>query len=181
MKTTAATSLRRIEIGNIIKRIDLFMLMQSITSLTFFTVVLILPLVAVISRAFTYGDVISLQWFYSILTDRYFISLTPTGGKLFNVFGDVMYLWGLDYGVILNSIIVAAIVTLLCSIIGIITAFIMARYNFPGKNIFRVAIVVPMLATPFVNAYVLGKLFHPRNGFLNIIFYEVLHLSLIHI
>ena len=89
MKTTAATSLRRIEIGNIIKRIDLFMLMQSITSLTFFTVVLILPLVAVISRAFTYGDVISLQWFYSILTDRYFISLTPTGGKLFNIFGDV--------------------------------------------------------------------------------------------
>jgi len=159
-----------------LSRLDMFTLSQLSISLLFFTFLLILPLGTIIFRAFVYNGVFSLHWFASILNDRYFVSFTPTGGKLFEVYGDVMFIWGMDYGIIFNSLIVAAFVTIFCTFIGIVVAFIMARYDFPGKNFFRITLIIPMLATPFVNAYVLGKLFHPRNGFLNIIFYDILHL-----
>ena len=153
-----------------LSRLDMFTLSQLSISLLFFTFLLILPLGTIIFRAFVYNGVFSLHWFTSILNDRYFVSFTPTGGKLFEVYGDVMFIWGMDYGIIFNSLIVAAFVTIFCTFIGIVAAFIMARYDFPGKNLFRITLIIPMLATPFVYAYVLGKLFHPRNGFLNIIF-----------
>ncbi len=81
---------------------------------------------------------------------------------------------GPDFGYILNSIFVSTSVMVLASVIGVIAAFVMARYDFPGKNVFRVLLFIPLLATPFVNAYVIGKVLGP-DGLLNFILLHVLH------
>ena len=161
---------------NLNVHLDPFILFQSSASLIFFTFLLIIPLASIISAAFLYNNQLSLHWFFSIFSDRYFFNIAGGSGHLFDVFGDIMYVWGIDHGIILNTLSVAVTVTVLSSFLGLVTAFIMARYTFPGKNIFRIALNIPMLATPFVNAYVLGKIFHPRNGFVNILFYDILHL-----
>lgn len=82
---------------------------------------------------------------------------------------------GPDFGYILNSIFVSTSVMVFASIIGVIAAFIMARYTFPGKNVFRVLLFIPLLATPFVNAYVIGKVLGP-DGLMNFILLNYLHL-----
>ncbi|MEM3615986.1 MAG: iron ABC transporter permease [Candidatus Methanomethylicia archaeon] len=158
------------------RHIDLFIIGLYLIPLVFFTFLFILPLSSLFLAAFFYGGKISMYWFTSIFTDTFFINFQPRTGYMFNVYGDTMYIWGLDYGVILNTIIVALMTTLFSSILGLVTAFILARYDFPGKNLFRILLYVPMLATPFVNAYVLGKLFHPTSGLINFIFYDLLHL-----
>ena len=82
---------------------------------------------------------------------------------------------GPDFGYILNSIFVSTSVMIFASIIGTIAAFIMARYDFPGKTIFRILLFIPLLATPFVNAYVIGKVLGP-DGLMNYILINYLHL-----
>jgi len=88
----------------------------------------------------------------------------------------IMILWGTDHGIFLNSLIVAFNVTIACSVIGVVLAMIMGRYNFPAKRVFQIVLLVPLLATPFVNAYVIGKLFNPRNGLINWLLNDVLRL-----
>jgi len=155
---------------------DPFIIFQSAVSLFFFIFLLILPLSSIVLRAFLYKGSFSLYWFQSILTNKYFLSLSPKGGKLFEIYGDTLYVWGLDYGIILNSLIIALTVATLCSILGIVTAYIMAKYEFPGKTVLRIGLNIPMLATPFVNAYVLSKLFHPKRGIINVLLYDILHI-----
>jgi len=94
---------------------------------------------------------------------------------MFEVHGSTMYLWGVSFGVVPNSLITALIVMICCSIVGVATAFVMARYDFPGKNLVRVLLLIPMLATPFVNAYVIGKIFGGR-GVMNLLLYDWLHI-----
>ena len=81
---------------------------------------------------------------------------------------------GPDFGYILNSIFVSTSVMVFASIIGVIAAFIMARYDFPGKNVFRVLLFIPLLATPFVNAYVIGKVLG-ADGLVNYLLGNVFH------
>lgn len=64
-----------------------------------------------------------------------------------------------DLGVIPNTLIVASTVTLLTTIVGVFMASIVARYDFPGRGLFRALAVIPLLYTPFVNAFVLYKVF----------------------
>ena len=143
------------------------------TILTFF---LLAPLASMISQAFLFRGTPSLEWFSSILRSPEFVSLTPRGGRLFELRRGVLYIWGLDFGIVMNSLIVAVTVTAACSVLGTIAAFIMARYRFWGKEIFRVLLLVPLLATPFINAYVIGKIFGPRAGLVNAILHDALHL-----
>ncbi|MEB3780587.1 MAG: iron ABC transporter permease [Desulfurococcales archaeon] len=64
-----------------------------------------------------------------------------------------------NYGIILNTLIAASLVTVFTSIIGITVALIMARMDFPGKTIMRILVIIPLLYTPFVNAFVIFKFF----------------------
>ncbi len=67
---------------------------------------------------------------------------------------------GMNYGILLNSLINATIVTLVATILGILVAFILARYDFYGKTFFRILATVPLFVTPFANAYVVKILFN---------------------
>ncbi len=69
---------------------------------------------------------------------------------------------GINYGIVVNSLINSTIVTTVATFLGILVAFVLARYDFPGKAVFRVLAMVPLFITPFVNAYVVRILFGPQ-------------------
>ncbi|MFQ6081146.1 MAG: ABC transporter permease [Candidatus Bathyarchaeia archaeon] len=158
------------------REFDLMTASQTSVAFSILLLFLVAPLVLMVGEAFLYKGALSLNRFLDILGSVEFVSFTPRGGRLFEVHGETMYVWGLDFGILLNTLMVSLVVTALCSIIGVITAFVMARYNFRGKEVFRVLLMVPLLATPFVNAYVIGKLFEHRAGFINFILYDMLHI-----
>ncbi|MBN2336739.1 iron ABC transporter permease [Candidatus Bathyarchaeota archaeon] len=148
------------------------------TLIGYFTLILFLvfPLLSMVSEAFIYQGQASLHWFWDILTNSEYTSLASRGGRMWEVRRGILIMWGNDHGILLNSLMVAFSVTVACSVIGIVLAYIMGRYNFHGKRVFQVLLLVPLLATPFVNAYVIGKLFNPRNGLINFFLFDVLHL-----
>ncbi|ASJ01090.1 ABC transporter permease [Thermococcus gorgonarius] len=139
---------------------------------------LIIPVLAMLTIAFEYNGHLSLHWFSSLLNE-YYINLHPSGefAKIITTgTGEkIYYIQGIDFGVILNSLIVSISVMILTTILGTIFAFVMARYDFPGKNIVRILLFVPLLVTPFVNVFIVKKMFLPE-GIINWLFYEVLHL-----
>ncbi len=147
--------------------------------LLYIVVFLIIPVLAMLAIAFSHEGHFSLYWFKSILTSSYYVQFPPQGDfaiKTVTATGETVYLIrGIDFGVVINSLVVAALVTLLASLMGTIFAFIMARYEFKGKNFFRIALFIPLLVTPFVNAYVIKKMFLDT-GLINYIFYELLHI-----
>ena len=163
-------------LAKIRREFDLMTSLQTLVSFSILLVFLMAPLALMVGQAFLYRGKISISWFLDIIRSTEYVSLTPRGGRLFEVHRGIMYIWGNDHGILLNSLIIALTVAILCSVIGVITAMIMARYKFRGKNILRVLLLVPLLATPFVNAYVIGKLFNPRVGLINFFFYDLLHL-----
>jgi len=158
------------------REVDPLTITQTLVSYTILIAFLVAPLSSLILQGFSYQDAFSLRWFTNILTSPEYVSLQSRGGRMFEVRRDVMYIWGYDHGILLNSLIVAFSVTVLCSVIGIAVAMIMGRYEFKGKSIFRVILLIPLLATPFVNAYVVGKVFNPRFGLLNYLLYDILHI-----
>ncbi|RJS89479.1 iron ABC transporter permease [Candidatus Bathyarchaeota archaeon] len=158
------------------REFDLMTISQTVIASVVLLLFLIAPLALMVGQAFLYKGTPSLTWFLKILGNREFVSLTPRGGMLFKVHRGIMYLWGLDYGILMNTLIVALSVMILCSLIGVAVAVIMARYSFKGKEFFRVLLLIPLLATPFVNAYVIGKLFSPRRGLINFLLCDVLHI-----
>ncbi|KUH32997.1 iron ABC transporter permease [Thermococcus celericrescens] len=139
---------------------------------------LIIPVLAMLAVAFEYNGHFSFHWFTSILTSEYYISW-PTGefSRLVTLPNgeQIYYVQGVDFGVILNSIIVSLSVMILTTILGTVFAFVMARYDFPGKNIVRILLFVPLLVTPFVNVFIVKKMFLP-NGLINWLFYDILHI-----
>ena len=76
----------------------------------------------------------------------------------------VIFDW-VDHGVILNTFIASSLVTALSTFIGISVAYVMSRLEFFGKNLLRVMVIVPLLYTPFVNAFVAFKIFGPGGLF----------------
>ncbi len=71
----------------------------------------------------------------------------------------ILVIRGLNNGVLLNSLINAVVVTSIATLLGILVAFVLARYSFPGRTLFRVLAMIPLFVTPFVNAYVIKILF----------------------
>ncbi|ASA77799.1 iron ABC transporter permease [Thermococcus sp. 5-4] len=139
---------------------------------------LIIPVVTMLAVAFEYNGHFSFHWFTSILTSDYYIS-KPTGEfyRLITMPNgeQIYYVQGVDFGVIINSLLVSISVMILTTILGTVFAFVMARYDFPGKNIVRILLFVPLLVTPFVNVFIVKKMFLP-NGLINWLFYDMLHL-----
>ena len=148
------------------------------TLISYFVLIgfLVLPLSSLVIQGFKFEGGLSLNWFIDILTSPEYVSLQSRGGRMFEVRRGVMYLWGYDHGILLNSLMVALTVTLFCSIIGIGVAMIMGRYEFKGKAVFKVILLIPLLATPFVNAYVVGKVFNAQFGLLNWLLVDLLRI-----
>ncbi|MHA1906461.1 MAG: ABC transporter permease [Candidatus Thorarchaeota archaeon] len=86
---------------------------------------------------------------------------------------DLMVIQGWDFGAVINSIYSAILVTIFSVILGVFLAFIVARYDFPGKRIVRTVLIFPILATPFVGAIGI-KTFMGRAGFFNNLFYTTM-------
>ncbi|MBE0633278.1 iron ABC transporter permease [Candidatus Bathyarchaeota archaeon] len=158
------------------REFDPLTIMQTLISYVMLIGFLVLPLSSLVIQGFKYEGGFSLRWFINILTSPEYVSFQSRGGRMFEVRRDVMYIWGYDHGILLNSLIIAFTVTVFCSIIGIGVAMIMGRYEFKGKAIFKVILLIPLLATPFVNAYVVGKVFNPQFGLLNYLLFDLMHI-----
>lgn len=158
------------------RELDPMTLVQTLVAYLTFIVFLIAPLASMVIEAFKYQGSVSLYWFINILTSTEYVSFTPRGGRFLEVRRGIMILWGHDYGILINSLMVAFTVTVACAVVGVVLAFIMSRYDFKGKRIIQVLLLVPLLATPFVNAYVIGKLFNPSGGLINYLLFDLLHI-----
>ncbi len=139
---------------------DRITLIQFSFSTIILFVFLLLPVLTILLAARYYG--------VSLLFQTQNINFNPTGQlvgitRLGNT--TIIKVTGLSYGVILNSIINSLIVTIFASLLGILVAFVLARYTFPLKTMLRIMAIVPLLMTPFVNAYVIKKLFGPTFGY----------------
>lgn len=158
------------------RELDPLTIVQTLISYLMLLGFLVLPLSSLVVQGFKFEGGFSLRWFLDILSSPEYVSFQSRGGRMFEVRRGVMYIWGYDHGILLNSLIVAFMVTLFCSIIGVAVAMVMGRYEFKGKAIFKVILLIPLLATPFVNAYVVGKVFNPQFGLLNYLLFDLLHL-----
>lgn len=152
---------------------------QLTLTLAFFIIFMIIPLLSVVQKAFTDSNGnLSLSWFNLIFTNPFFIK-NPfevlINAKFFTIVGETLYITGIDFGVVLNSIFVALITTIISTVLGTSMAFIMARYKFRGKAIFQTAMIIPLLSSPFIGAIGIQRMIG-RLGVLNILFHDTLHI-----
>ncbi len=172
------------------KEMDSLSWIQLLAVLIAFGIFLIAPLLSVVVFSFFDPNTgsLSLYHFVNLFSDSNFwpwqfntatgewISyvnldtiIPPSGGS------DLMIIQGWDFGAVINSIYSAILVTIFSVILGVFFAFIVARYDFPGKRIIRTVLIFPILATPFVGAIGI-KTFLGRAGFFNNLFYTTLNI-----
>ncbi|MFX1317810.1 MAG: ABC transporter permease, partial [Promethearchaeota archaeon] len=158
------------------QQMGVFSSVQLLAVIVVFVLFMVLPLFAVIGTAFTANGTFSLLWFRIIFTDPRFWPVHGVTGVPIEIIGDYLYIRGFDCGAILNSIFVGLSTTLISTLIGVALAFFMARYDFYGKSILRILILIPILSTPFVSAIAIQKIFG-EFGMLNLLFHDILRIS----
>lgn len=171
------------EINELRWHFDLLNWGQLISVLSVFTLFLIIPVLTIIQSSFIYGGEFSLYWFQHILGDPLYLPWKGVGGRLFDVIEYttpqgrevILFIEGLDFGVILNSIYVASLTTILSTSIGFLLAFIFARYKFFGQEFLRIVLLAPLLSTPFVGAIGIKKMI-TSEGVLNTLFVDILNI-----
>ncbi|MHA1772123.1 MAG: ABC transporter permease [Candidatus Thorarchaeota archaeon] len=168
------------------RELDMLSTIQLIAVLGVFSLFLVAPLISVVYTSFIDSSTgaFTLEHFTRLFTDTNFwpwqydpntgewITYTDTRTVLFA--GDLLVIQGWDYGAVINSIYVAIVVTMFSVILGVFFAFIIARYDFPGKSIVRTVLIFPILATPFIGAIGIKRFLGAR-GFFNNLFYTTLH------
>lgn len=150
------------------REMDTLSWIQLAAILFVFGLFLIAPLLSVVWGSFVTETGVSLDLITQLFSNAAYVPqwqpqdfnwIRPTGAGYIEV-------WGIDLGIILNSVYVAIAVTAISVILGTSFAFIIARYEFPGKGILRTLLLFPMLSTPFIGAMGI-KWFLGANGFLN--------------
>ncbi len=76
---------------------------------------------------------------------------------------------GVDRGVVFNTIILGIATTVFSILLGTALAFILARFEFPGKRLFSVLALAPLIIPPFISGMGFRLLLGPE-GFLNNLF-----------
>ncbi len=112
------------------------------------------PVASTIWKAFIFEDKISFNWF------KYILGIGENVSKY----------WRLS---IINALFAGAMVVLGTSIIGIPVAWILTRFKFHGKSVFRVFALMPLIVPPFVGAFAMKRLLAP-NGMISNFFARVL-------
>ncbi len=151
---------------------------QLITIIVVFGLFLIAPLLSVVWGSFVTEDGFTLELILKLFNNQKFVPQFRPEDFQFIVPSPetgAVQIWGIEMGVILNSLFVALIVTIISVILGTSFAFLIARYDFTGKAILRTLLIFPMLATPFIGAIGI-KWFMGANGFLNNFAFESLSL-----
>jgi iron(III) transport system permease protein len=159
------------------REMDSLTWVQLIGIVVVFFIFLIYPLFDVVRFSFTIEQTgaFTLQHFVNLFSDSNFWPWV-SGGPFINLHPadydsarNLLVVYGWDFGSLINSIYVAVIVTIFSVLIGVFLAFIVARYDFPGKSVIRTLLIFPILATPFVGAIGI-KEFLGADGFLNTLF-----------
>ncbi len=146
-------------------KIDPVMVIFIVVSVIVLTVFLLVPVFMMLEYAFEVPkDQPFYYWFTPLFTQPPYIRLEQIiASSPWYVeeteFGKTIVFTGVNYGILLNSLVNAAIVSSVATILGILVAFVFARYDFPGKTFFRILATVPLFITPFVNAYIVKNLF----------------------
>ena len=164
------------------QEMDSLSTIQLILVLTAFTAFLVLPLISVVTVSFMDQDtgVFTLFHFTNLFSDSNFWPFQPgleepdINLRTLLYSADLLVIQGWDFGAVLNSIYVAIIVTAISVVLGVSLAFVMARYDFPGKRVVRTVMIFPLLAIPFIGAIGI-KYFMGRSGFFNNLFYTTLN------
>ena len=119
------------------RRYDLTPSISLILALTtlFFVVFLIYPLLYVFKEAFWIGNTFSLTYFKLMVTDPSIRTL------------------------VVNSFKIGAMVTLVTSIVSLPLAYFLTRYRYPGRDLLRSIILIPMIMPPFVGAIGMQQFF----------------------
>lgn len=122
----------------------------------FFFVFLILPLAQVMIAAVYRDGEFSFGTFQSIINDQYFYD--PTGEQsVYMIRIDhqpdltVYLIRGPNLGVFLNTVLIGVLSTLISLVLGVFTAFLMARVEFRGKTLLGGFLLVPLVLPPFVS------------------------------
>ena len=111
--------------------------------MTFFGAFLIFPILYVFRGAFFEGGEFTLTYFRLMFTDPFYKES------------------------ILNSVKIGVATTILTSIISLPLAYLMVRYEFPGKSLMQGILLVPLVMPPFVGAIGMKQLF-ARYGSVNL-------------
>ena len=119
----------------------------------FFAIFLIYPLIRLFYDAFTTDTgLFTLKNFYDFFTDSYYLKS------------------------LLNSLLLGIGTVMTTSILGITIAFLLLRYEFPGRNLFSYLTIIPMIMPPLVGVmgfvFILG-----RAGTVNVILMDYLGFS----
>ena len=119
----------------------------------FFAIFLIYPLIRLFYDAFTTDQgLFTLKNFYDFFTDSYYLKS------------------------LLNSLLLGIGTVITTSILGITIAFLLLRYEFPGRNLFSYLTIIPMIMPPLVGVmgfvFILG-----RAGTVNVILMDYLGFS----
>lgn len=132
------------------RKYDLTLSVTLILSLTtlFFVIFLIYPLLYVFKEAFWINNRFDLTYFKLMVTD-------PNKREL-----------------VINSFNMGIAVTLLTSIISLPLAYFLTRFRYPGRNLLRSVILIPMIMPPFVGAIGMQKFFG-KYGSINTFFMKL--------
>ena len=137
----------------------------------YLTLFMLIPILLVLVQAFT-PPAGGSWWsnFYSVLRSRQYVNFNPIYANPLEVLSlpdgtCTIVLRGVNYGPVLNSLVVASIVTLASTVIGVAIAYVLARYRFLGHSLLRVLATVPLFNTPFINAYVVKLLWSEPGPF----------------
>ena len=124
-------------IDKIRRKYDLTPSITLILGLTtlFFVIFLIYPLLYVFKEAFWVENKLTLKYFELMVTD-------PNKREL-----------------VINSFKIGVMVTLMTSIISLPLSYFLTRYRYPGRNLLRSIILIPMIMPPFVGAIGMQKFF----------------------
>lgn len=114
------------------------------------TILVVLPLLAVLVASVNDGDSVSLRFFETIFRNP---------------------------RVLLNTLFVGIASTAISLTIGTLLALILARTNTPGRSLLERLVIVPLYITPLLTAIAWSWLGSPRGGFVNLLIRDWLGLS----
>ncbi len=140
---------------------------------SFFVFFMVFPLLFVLVNSVYYRGSVGFDAFTFLFTNPKFFDPIPSSDDYYIRLVKqedgitVISLSGLDFGIILNSLIIAVMTTLLSLIFGIFTAFLMARVEFPGKSILGGLLLIPLILPPFVSGIGFFALFGLEQGIVN--------------
>lgn len=119
--------------------------------------------------------IVFLLYPFSTLIYRSFFAKDVPGVTLSNftkIFAKKFY-----YTALFNSLYVALISTVICTALGVPMAYVLTRYNIPGKKLVHILIIMSLLSPPFIGAYAWIMLFG-RSGFITMLVSKYLGIEL---